>query len=98
MRVYFTYEGDDPPLLIVSGEVEAVIFPATTNEYLKIKMVDIESGNISMVEKKTTEVFRTAKEARQAALIELYVQLDNLRQKFSCLGDHCLAESHWKKR
>lgn len=98
MRVYFVHEGKDPPLLIISGEVEAVIFPATTNEYLKIKTVDIETGTISILEKKSVGCFRTANQARKAALIDLYVQLDHLRQKFSCLGDHSLAESHWKKR
>ena len=97
LRVYFTQEGVDPLIKVTSGEVAAIIFPGTTNEYAVVTQIDIMSGDKITIQVKSPNCFLTQEEARKYALIKLHEELGFLSAKMSCLGDHSLAASRWKR-
>lgn len=97
-KVFFAMEGVDPLISIQRGEVANVIYPDTTNEILQIKQVDVETSEVSHLMLRHAECCSTRAEALNSARAKLYEELDVIRSKLMCLGDHTLARSRWGRQ
>jgi hypothetical protein len=98
--VFFTVDPateKEPPVRIVRGEIQTIIFPGTTNEYFSLVEL-LSDGRSRLYEKKPTECYASSELARKAEILRIHLQVETLRDRLKALGDHSLADSRWRRR